>query len=191
MEEVGLCCAWQDFSEQIMNSFFSGLTRAKCLAVSLKENSHLVVKMNQGLISHKQCLFPTLWTRGPGAWVAYHEMEPCLIRESEVAQLCPTLCDPMDCSLPGFSLHGILQGRVLEWVAIPFSRGSSWSRDRTRVSWIPGRHFNLWATREALTPSKHCAILSSSRKSSIILTIRYHRSQWVFTVFFSISSTRV
>ena len=44
---------------------------------------------------------------------------------SEVAQLCPTLCNPMDCSLPGFSVHGIFQARVLEWVAISFSRGSS------------------------------------------------------------------
>ena len=69
--------------------------------------------------------------------------------ESEVAQSCPTLCDPMDCSLPGFSLHGILQVRVLEWVAISFSRGSSRPRDRTQVSRIPGRHFNLWATRES------------------------------------------
>ena len=42
-----------------------------------------------------------------------------------VAQLCPTLCDPMDCSLPDSSVHGILQARILEWVAIPFSRGSS------------------------------------------------------------------
>ena len=49
--------------------------------------------------------------------------------ESEVAQSYPTLCDPMDCSLPGFSLHGILQARVLEWVAISFSRGSSRPRD--------------------------------------------------------------
>ena len=45
--------------------------------------------------------------------------------ESEVAQSCLTLCDPMDCSLPGFSVHGIFQARVLEWVAISFSRGSS------------------------------------------------------------------
>ena len=45
--------------------------------------------------------------------------------ESEVAQSCPTLCDPMDCNLPGFSVHGIFQARVLEWVAISFSRGSS------------------------------------------------------------------
>ena len=51
----------------------------------------------------------------------------CLIHnsESEVARSCPTLCDPMDCSLPGFSVRGIFQARVLEWVAISFSRGSS------------------------------------------------------------------
>ena len=70
-------------------------------------------------------------------------------KESEVAQSCPTLCDPMDCSLPGFSVHGILQARVLEWGAIAFSRGSSRPRDRNWVSCIGGRHFNLWATREA------------------------------------------
>ena len=48
-----------------------------------------------------------------------------LLKESEVAQLCPTLCDPMDCSLPGSSIYGILQARILEWVTISFSRGSS------------------------------------------------------------------
>ena len=69
--------------------------------------------------------------------------------ESEVAQSCPTLWDPMDCSLPGSSLHGILQARVFEWVAISFSRGSSRPRDWICVSHIPGRRFNLWATREA------------------------------------------
>ena len=61
---------------------------------------------------------------------------------SEVAQSCPTLCDPMGCSLPGYPIHGILQVRVLEWVAISFSRGSSRPRDRTQVSHIPGRRFN-------------------------------------------------
>ena len=49
-----------------------------------------------------------------------------------------TLCDPMDCSPPGFSVHGISQGRILEWVAIPFSRGSSRPRDQTQVSRIAG-----------------------------------------------------
>ena len=56
--------------------------------------------------------------------------------ESEVAQSCPTLCDPVDCSLPGFSIHGILQARILEWVTISFSRGSSRPRDRTCVSYV-------------------------------------------------------
>ena len=51
------------------------------------------------------------------------------------------LCDPMDCSLPGSSLHGIFQARILKWVAISFSRGSSWSRDGTRISCIGGRFF--------------------------------------------------
>ena len=69
--------------------------------------------------------------------------------ESEVAQSCPTFCNPVDCNLPGSSLHGILQTRVLEWGAIAFSRGSSWPRDRTWDSCIAGRGFNLWATREA------------------------------------------
>ena len=55
---------------------------------------------------------------------------------------------PVDYSPPGSSVHGILQARILEWVAISFSRGSSQPRDRTKVSRSVGRHFNLWATRE-------------------------------------------
>ena len=55
-----------------------------------------------------------------------------------VTQSCLILCDPMDCSPPGFSVHGILQARILEWVAIPFSRGSSRPRDRTLISFIAG-----------------------------------------------------
>ena len=66
-----------------------------------------------------------------------------------VAQPCPTLCDLMDCSLPGSSVHGILQARTLEWVALPFSRGSSQPRGQTWVSCIAGRFFTLWTTREA------------------------------------------
>ena len=58
-------------------------------------------------------------------------------------------CDPMDCSLPGSSVHGIFQARTLEWVAISFSRGSSQPRDWTRVSHIVGRCFTIWGTREA------------------------------------------
>ena len=68
--------------------------------------------------------------------------------ESEVTQSCPTLWDPMNSSLPGSSLHGIFQARVLEWVAISFSRGSSRPRDWIWVSCIVGGRFTVWATRE-------------------------------------------
>ena len=62
----------------------------------------------------------------------------------KVAQLCPTLCDPMI-----NTVYGILQARILEWLAFPFSRGSSQTRDRTQVSHIAGRFFTSSATREA------------------------------------------
>ena len=62
----------------------------------------------------------------------------------KVAQLCPTLCDPMD-----YTVHGILQARILERVAFPFSRGSSQPRDWTQVSCIASEFFTSWATREA------------------------------------------
>ena len=80
-----------------------------------------------------------------------HEWDLCLYSDSEVAQSCPTLCDPMDCSLPDFSVHGIFQARVLEWVAISFSRESSQPRDRTQVSCIVGRRFTLWARKPELS----------------------------------------
>ena len=67
--------------------------------------------------------------------------------ESEIAQSPPTLCNLMACSPPVSSVHGILQARILEWVAISFSRGSSQPRYWTQVSCSAGRCFNLWATR--------------------------------------------
>ena len=69
------------------------------------------------------------------------------------AQVCLTLCNPMTCSLPGFSVHGIFQARIPQWVAISFSRGHSWPRYQTpvsSVSCISGRFFTHWAIREAL-----------------------------------------
>ena len=65
-----------------------------------------------------------------------------------VAKSCPTL-QPHGRSLPGSSVHGILQARILEWVAIPFSRASSWPMDWTQVSCITGRFFTIWATKGA------------------------------------------
>ena len=62
-----------------------------------------------------------------------------------VLQSCPTLCDPMGCSPQGSSVHGIPQARILEWVTIPFSRGSSWPKHWTQVFCTAGRFFTIWA----------------------------------------------
>ena len=67
-----------------------------------------------------------------------------------VIQLCPTLYDPIGCSLPDSSAHGILQARILQWVAIPFSKKSSQHRDWTHIFYISGGFFTIWATRETL-----------------------------------------
>ena len=68
-----------------------------------------------------------------------------------VVQSYPTLCNCMDCNLPGSSIHGILWVRTLEWIAIPFSRGSSWLRDQTLVSCTASRFFTLCATGKSFT----------------------------------------
>ena len=110
----------------------------------------------------------------------------------EVAQSCPTLCDLVDCSLPGSSIHGILQTRILEWVAISFSRGSSRPRDRTQVSCIGGRRFNLWATREArwrryyrlsghaLNPMASVLVRDTQRRLDRQKRRLIHREEWVW-----------
>ena len=90
-------------------------------------------------------------------------------KETEVTQSCPTLCDPMDCSLPGSSIHGIFQARILEWVAISFSRGSSWSRNWTHFSCISRIGKELFTTvppeeAEAKRPlCSHTSFLSSGK----------------------------
>ena len=78
----------------------------------------------------------------------YGSQHCSLLKWSEVTQLCLTLCDPMDCTILHSSVHGIFQARVLEWVAVSFSRGSSRPRDQTQVSCTVGRCFTIWATRE-------------------------------------------
>ena len=80
------------------------------------------------------------------------------VSEVKLAQLCPTLCNPMD-----YTVHRILQARILEWVAFPFSRGSSQPRKRTQVSCIEGEFFTSWATREAHTGSTGGLLVTSKR----------------------------
>ena len=91
------------------------------------------------------------WVTVHGVPRVWHDLatKPPSVQFSSVTQSCPTLCDPMDSSMPGFSVHGILQARILEWVAIPFSRGSSWPRDQTCISCIGRQILYHWATRRA------------------------------------------
>ena len=85
----------------------------------------------------------------------------CLL-SCEVTQSRLTLCDPMDCSLSGPSLHGIFQAKVLEWIAISFSRGSCWPRNWTWLSRVAGRWFTIWATRD---PPGSMAAAAAAAKS--------------------------
>ena len=79
--------------------------------------------------------------------------------EREVAQLCLTLCDPEDCKLSGSSVHGIFQARVLEWVAISFSMGSSQPRDQTQTSHIAGRRVTVWKILKEMGIPEHLTCL--------------------------------
>ena len=82
----------------------------------------------------------------------------------KVAQSCPTLCNPMD-----YTVHGILQARILEWVAFPFSRGSSQPSDWTQVSCIAGEFFTSWATKEDLKPLYFRHLLIEKRQKPVSL----------------------
>ena len=85
-----------------------------------------------------------IWNRSHHPWLLPSSAPERECVHANLFQSCPTLCDPMDCSPPAVSVYGILQARVLEWVAVPSSRGSSPSSDRTCIScgpWITGRFF--------------------------------------------------
>ena len=98
-------------------------------------------------------------------------------KESEVAQLCPTLCNPMDCNLSGSSVHGIIQASILEWVAISFSRTSSQPRDWTQVSCIVSRCFPIWATREVQSLGRGASLPTRSGKAICWAADRQAHSQ--------------
>ena len=114
--------------------------------------STLVGLKKMGIFDHilkveKQTLPDTLMERH----VFNIDEKQCLIIifKVKVSQSCPTLCDPMNCNLPGSSVHWILQARILEWVAVSFSRESSQPRDQTQVSRIAGGFFSIWTAQEA------------------------------------------
>ena len=107
----------------------------------------------------------------------YIHMYVCLLD----AQPYPPFYEPRDCSPPGSSVHGIPQARILEWVAITFSRGSSQLRVQTWVSYIAGRFLTLWATVETHTHTDtHTYIYWTARLKAYILIYDYIHSKIIF-----------
>ena len=102
-------------------------------------------------VEDRQLSFPDL--QWGGMWFIFCQEDTIFwdwdgdMKWSEVTQSCPALCDPMDCRLPGSSVHRIFQARILKWVAISFPRGSSWPRGWTWVSYTAESFFTHWATR--------------------------------------------
>ena len=121
-----------------MNYTVHGILQARILEwVAIPFSRQSSQPRDQTQVSHIACRFFTSWVTREVHDFPSHT----LLYWNEVARSCPTLCDPLDCSLPGSSIHGIFQVRVLEWVAISFSRGPSRPRDRTQVSHIADRCF--------------------------------------------------
>ena len=118
---------------------FCFLTRPTTRLFETIINIHLKKKFSR---LHNEILL-SKWTTFK---ICFVTIKTYLFRESVS---CSVVSDPMDCSLPGSSVHGILQARILEVVASPFSRGFSQPRDRTWVSCIAGRFFTSWVTRKA------------------------------------------
>ena len=114
--------------------------------------------LEKGMATHSSILsWRIQWTEEPGRLqsiaslrVRHNRVLLTLQIQVLVAQSCLTLCSPMDCSPQGSSAYGIFQARILEWVVISFSRGSSRSRDWSWVSCTAGRFLTDWATRKAL-----------------------------------------
>ena len=108
---------------------------------------------------YEECVFPgDICRLGEGLRTSFFIYCPPHVFKVLVTQSCLTLCNSTNCSLPGSSVHGILQARVVDWVAIPFSRGSSLPRDQTQVS---HRFFATWATKPRVKQyvSKHSVTL--------------------------------
>ena len=132
------CCLYRVLGPALIQ-FFYRIKKSECLYPHQQP-----ILIFQSIMQPKQLVF-----EGSLKW-----------SEVKVTQSCPTLCDPMD-----YTVHGILQARILEWVAIPFSRGFSQPRDQTHVSCIAGRFFTSWTTRKSPRILESVAYSFSSRSS--------------------------
>ena len=155
LKKICCCCFWGYLSSVLLANF---TYTTQCYRLLSPSNT----SEPQNLEAEKCTLLPTSasfsHSPAPGnhfSTLCFCESEfffkvSCISVTMLVAQSCPTLCDSMDCCSPLSSFfHGILQARILECIAIPFSRGSSRPRDWTQASLIAGRFFTIWTTREA------------------------------------------
>ena len=131
--------------------FISHLKFLTCFFLDPTYKQYHIMFVFLGLIYF--LIVPRAWSGGTkwGIMIGIYTLGAC-----SVAQSCPTLCNPMDCSPPGSSVHGALQGRTLEWVAMPSSRGSSRPRDRTLISCTAGGFCTHGAPCEA--SYTHCYV---------------------------------
>ena len=130
---------------------------------------------------HKPGIEPVSHVCCIGGQVLYNYRHPrspalCLCCVCVVAQLYLTLCDPVNCSLPGSSLYGILLATILEWVAMSSSKGFFQFRDETKVSCFAVRFFTVWATRE---------VNNMSNKFQIVISINQKKKKtfWIYIEF--------
>ena len=123
----------------LLLSMALGRSLRSCSVWALEQNQWLWCR---ALVAHSMCSLPRAEIEPMSALARrFLIIGGCVL----VAQLCPTFCNPTYCSPPGFSVHGVLQARILEWIAIHFSRGTSQPRDWTLVSCIAGKFFTVWA----------------------------------------------
>ena len=130
-----------------------------------------------------QISFLSLDLLNPNSFNKYSQMIPVTKISDPLllcvhAQSCLTLYDPMDPSLPGFSVHRIFQARILEWVAVSFSKGSSQLRDRTSISNIAGGFFTTSTSWEdPLDLYKNPSVFCEFLKNVIVLHIQWHTNK--------------
>ena len=139
----GLARRLQGGSVSARGPYFIGIWSGQQLqgtgSINLSPPGHL--RLSLSTYSNKKTSIGQTWKQ-PGEGASRHNSLVCRAAKSENVNW-----DPMDWSPPGSSIHGILQARILKWVAIPFSRGSSQPRDWTQVSCIVGRFFSIWTAR--------------------------------------------
>ena len=162
MSRYKLFQAYLVLSKPIFHSF-SQQEILKCLVSSAITSVQFLEDLPHGGPPLLPLAPPTI--KPPSIHLLHTQQSNCA---SERHSVCPTLCDPTDCTV-----HGILQARILEWVAVPFSRASSKPRDGTQVSHIAGGFLTSWATREAQLHQRNSIIQNNCTKEVLTLLRKF------------------